>query len=112
VARIASDSSFLREARRQSRDFVIACWCPTPALRDAVAGAIDAAMLDLRFFAIQDGTSARLIYITTMEYDQAQNSLLYRRDITFSVEYSTVVLENEPRMVFGDLSLGGADLIV
>jgi hypothetical protein len=100
---VVADKSVLREVRRQEREVVIACWCPSPALRDAVASKVDTGLAAVFFTSLADGTSGRISYNDTLEYDQAQNAMLYRRDLMYLVEYPTVILENDPSMLFGDL---------
>ena len=64
-------------------------WCPDPAVRDTVAGAIDTALASLRFIALPDGTQGRLIYAGGADFDQSQDAALYRRDLLYGVEYAT-----------------------
>jgi hypothetical protein len=89
------------ESRRQEKDVRIICWCPTPQIRDSVASAIDAAIDQSSFIILPDETNARVIYRHTASYDQAQNALLYRRDLVYTVEYPTVTLTQQPSMLFG-----------
>lgn len=110
VARVVADRTALHEVRRQERDFVIGCWCPDPSLRDLVAGTIDVALSTMPFLGLVDGSSGRVLYKDTSQYDQAQNALLYRRDLVYAIEYPTVVQRTEPSMLFGDLHLGGLTL--
>jgi hypothetical protein len=101
VARAVCDGSASFESRRQEKDFRIICWCPTPSVRDAVVSAIDAAIDQLTFLTLADGTQARIAYRNTSSYDQAQNALLYRRDLIYLVEYATVTVSQQPSMLFG-----------
>ncbi|MBN8896686.1 MAG: hypothetical protein BGO51_02100 [Rhodospirillales bacterium 69-11] len=110
IARVVSDQVSYREVRRQNRSFVFACWCPTPGLRDAAAQTIDVAMAQSPFLPLADGSSARVSYQNTAQYDQAQNALLYRRDLFYLVEYPTVVRVSEPSMLFADLRMGQVEL--
>lgn len=107
IARVVADRTSLREVRRQERDFVIGCWCPSPSLRDLVAGTVDVAICTIPFLGLTDGSSGRVVYRDTSQYDQAQNALLYRRDLVYAIEYPTVIQCTEPSMLFGDLHLGG-----
>jgi hypothetical protein len=101
VARTVCDNSASFESRRQEKDVRITCWCSTPSIRDAVASAIDAAIDQLSFLKLTDGTQARVAYRNTASYDQAQNALLYRRDLIYSAEYATVTVIQQPSMLFG-----------
>jgi hypothetical protein len=99
--RVVCDNSTSFESRRQEKDVRIICWCPTPQIRDSIAAAIDAAIDQMSFLALSDSTNARVVYRNTTSYDQAQNALLYRRDLVYTVEYPTVTILRQPSMLFG-----------
>jgi hypothetical protein len=99
--RVVCDSTASFESRRQEKDLRIICWCPTPAIRDAVSAVIDSAVNQGSFLALPDNSSARVVYRNTASYDQAQNALLYRRDLIYTVEYATITVEEQPSMLFG-----------
>jgi hypothetical protein len=101
IARVACDHAATFESRRQEKDLRIVCWCPTPTVRDAVATAIDGAINRMGFLSLPDSTEARVIYRNTASYDQAQNALLYRRDLIYTVEYATITAVEQPSMLFG-----------
>lgn len=111
AARVVSDQMTSREVRRQEREVVVACWCSTPIQRDVVSKAIDAALARTAFLPMSDESSARIIYVDTSEFDQAQNALLYRRDLIYSMEYATIVSQNDPSMLFGDLRMGATETL-
>jgi hypothetical protein len=108
VARVVADTSAQQEVRRQERGFRISCWCPTPSTRDITASTIDSYLSGVAFLSLADGTSGRLIYLDTTMFDQSQNARLYRRDLTYSVEYPTIQAGTYPAMLFGDLLLNSA----
>jgi hypothetical protein len=101
TARVVCDNNAAFESRRQEKDVRIICWCPTPPVRDIVASAIDSAVDQLSFLPLADGTAARVIYRNTASYDQAQNALLYRRDLVYTIEYPTVTSIQQPSLLFG-----------
>jgi hypothetical protein len=105
VARVMADVRVQQEVRRQRQVFRVICWCPTPASRDNTSTAIDQALSQLRFIALQDGSQGRLIYDGTTVFDQSQDANLYRRDLMYSVEYATIISDSQPAMLFGDLVL-------
>jgi hypothetical protein len=107
VARAVCDCSSSFESRRQEKNLRVICWCPSPSSRDAVAAAIDAAMNQVAFLALADGTNARVTYRNTACYDQAQNALLYRRDLLYTAEYPTVTILELPSMIFGAAAING-----
>lgn len=111
-ARVVADAPVQREMRRQVMDFRVTCWCPTPATRDAAAAAIDGTLSSTRFITLADGTSGRLVYAGTTLFDQSQNARLYRRDLSYSVEYPTILSSLLPSMLFGDLVLNASAIAV
>jgi hypothetical protein len=112
VARVVADAPVKQEIRRQEQGFRVTCWCHDPTMRDATASTVDLALSAQRFIALSDGTSGRLTYAGTTEYDQSQNARLYRRDLSYNVEYATVLSNTLPAMLFGTLGLNAASLTV
>ena len=102
LARVVADATALQEVRRQEQTFRITCWCPTPTSRDMTASAIDQLLSTSRFIALADGSSGRLVYAGTTVFDQSQNAKLYRRDLSYSVEYPTIVSMAQSTMLFGN----------
>jgi hypothetical protein len=111
VARVVADAPGLMEVRRQAQGFRIICWCSTPLLRDATAGAVDTSLATMRFITLPDGTAARLIFAGSTVFDQSQDAILYRRDLIYSVEYATTITALQPSMLFGSLDLNAANFI-
>jgi hypothetical protein len=112
VARVVADAPAKQEIRRQEQGFRVTCWCPDPTTRDSAAGAIDLALSTQRFIALSDGTSGRLTYAGTTEFDQSENARLYRRDLNYNIEYATVLSDTLPAMLFGTLGLNAASFTV
>lgn len=112
IGRVVTDTVSLIEVRRQEREVSVACWCATPALRDTVAEAIDVAVAGVRFLPLTEGTSFRIRYHDTVQYDQSQNALLYRRDLIYGIEYPTVIRQSGSTMSFGDLNIGSVQKVV
>jgi hypothetical protein len=112
IARIVADGPVLREVRRQTQDFRISFWCPTPVLRDDATAIVDMALASLSFIDFPDTSVGRVIYKNTAVFDQSQSAILYRRDLIYSVEYPTVVSAMLPAMLFGELALGATTVSV
>ena len=112
VARTAADAASSLELRRQDQAFRITCWCSTPALRDSAAMAVDVALSASRFIALADGSTGWQRWAGTTAQDKNQNASLYRRDITYNVDYPTTMLQAQPSMLFGDLSVAGVTVTV
>ena len=105
VGRVVADQTMLRWTRSQLQQFRISCWCPDPDSRDRVVSAIDTALATRTFIDLADGSSGRLRYEGTTEFDQSQDAALYRRDLIYSVDYLTTVTDVLPSMIFGDTTL-------
>ena len=112
LARVVADASVKREVRRQEVDFRVTCWCPTPAARDATGAAIDEALSTIRFVTLADGSAGRVTYSGTTLFDQSQNARLYRRDLSYTVEYPMIISGSGPSMLFGDLGLNAFSITV
>jgi hypothetical protein len=107
-ARVVAQAPAMKQVRRQLHNVQITCWCPTPAIRDATASAIDQSLAALSFIALPDQTQGRLTYNGTAVFDQSQDALLYRRDLIYSVEYPTTISELQPPLLWGQLGFGAA----
>jgi hypothetical protein len=110
VARTAGVASILQEWARQSQDFRISVWAPSPASRDAVCGALGAVLAQMAFLTLADGSSGRLAYRRTASFDDDQVASVYRRDLVFEVEYGTTIVLQSPTMLFGDLDYNGTPI--
>jgi len=108
LARVVTMGTMLREVRRQRRDLRIIAWCSSPEARDRSVSAIDHALARLTFLTLADDVKVRVSYKGTSVYDQAQNSQLYRRDLIYTAEYPTILSDQLPAMLFGDLALNAA----
>ncbi len=112
AARVVGTAVVSRNLRRQCRDIQISCWCPSTALRDSVCKVVDNSLAMTSLVDLSDGTKSRIHYLSTQIHDQSQNALLFRRDLCYKCEYSTIGTTTAPVMLFGDLRSKGVDLIV
>lgn len=89
-ARIASSGQIYVEQSRQEKSYWITCWCPTPAMRDVLAPAIDVALKQLDFITVgPEQSEARIRYVNSNVSDEGQKVQIYRRDLVYWVEYGT-----------------------
>lgn len=93
-ARIAGAGTTWTELARQEKTYWITCWCPTPAMRDVLAAAIDVALKQLDFITLADQSAGRLRYSMSRVSDQGQKVQIYRRDLVYTVEYPTSLTSN------------------
>jgi hypothetical protein len=101
LARVAADQTVLRQTRRQAQAFRVIAWCPDPLTRDAIGGAIDSALSGIDFIGLADGTSGRLRYLASNVSDRWEDAALYRRELTYSVDYPTTIAATLTRMAVG-----------
>lgn len=97
--RTGQTGSTTREVRRVERQLSIIIWAGTPALRDAVAKAIDPALSDARKVTLVDQTVARLTYVRTLVLDSDEKDGIYRRDLIFAAEYGATITEQYAQVV-------------
>lgn len=99
AARVGTAGQGVRETRRQERTFQITIWADVPASRDAVTQPIDAALSDMKFITLADGTGGRLIYKGSPLIDDLEKAKLYRRDLLYTVEYATTIVDTQYQIV-------------
>jgi len=105
IARTVTAGKAFREARRQERDLRVMAWCPGPESRDRAATVVDHAFAATPFLITPGEIRSRIVYKGTSVYDQALNSHLYPRNLIYTVEYPTILVDDLPAMLFGDLGL-------
>jgi hypothetical protein len=93
-ARIASTAQIATEQSLQEKTYWITCWCPTPAMRDILAPAIDVALKQFDFIvAGTEQSRARIRYARSNTSDEGQKVQIYRRDLVYTVEFGTYTIE-------------------
>jgi hypothetical protein len=102
LARVEADQPTLRQTRRQLQVFRVVAWCPDPLTRDAIGSAIDGALSGIDFIGLADGTSGRLRYLGSNVSDRWEDAALYRRELTYSVDYPTTIATVLTRMAVGE----------
>lgn len=95
-ARIASTAQMWTRQSQQEKTYWIICWCPTPAMRDILAPAIDVALKQLDRITLADQSRSRLRYASTRTSDEGQKVQIYRRDLCYTVEYETATVTSWP----------------
>jgi hypothetical protein len=91
-ARIAATASMWTRQKQQEKTYWITCWCPTPAMRDVLAPAIDVALSKIDRITLADQSLARLRYALSRTCDEGQKVQIYRRDVVYTVEYETATV--------------------
>jgi hypothetical protein len=108
IGRVVCDQIAQRETRRQRQGFRVTMWCPSPALRDLIAGLIDQALSDSNWLPLSDGTAGFVRVAQSKVFDQGQTANLYRRDTIYNIEYPTTISLILPSMIFGNLNFAPA----
>ncbi|HTQ71555.1 MAG TPA: hypothetical protein VMH92_08695 [Acidocella sp.] len=104
TARVVAGAGALQEVRRQVQEFRVVMWCPCPALRDALAPVLDAALMGKEFIVLADGSYGRIRFANGLTTDESANAALYRRDLIYAVEYPTTLAQITPAMLFGTMT--------
>jgi hypothetical protein len=113
VVRVAVDRAEWMETRRQTVGIWIICWCPNAMVRDQVASAIDAGIANMMdewgrltfFMPLADGSAACVKFSGTHTDDAPQQANLWRRDLRYTVEYATSLVELHPTVMFPEVVL-------
>lgn len=100
--RVGVTGTAIREVKRQERQFWIGVYASNPAARAAIADAIDPTLGDVRRITMPDGSVARLTYHGTREDDFLQKARIYRRTLTYVVEFATTITDVAAQMVAGE----------
>lgn len=110
-AAVGGQGTVVRDLRRQERLMQITVWCNTYPQRDAVAAFVDGKFAGqgqdapFEFFDLPDGFTARFLYVRTLPIDRDELSGAFRRDLIYSIEYSTTETQTATQIVTVDAAL-------
>lgn len=90
VATDGTTGTLQREARRQTREIKITVWANCHDKRDQLSKFIDELMSGVYYLFFQDGTRANVNYVSSVQVDSEQHKGIYRRDITYAINYPTI----------------------
>lgn len=105
VARVGATGTSIRELRRQEKVFQISVWANSPALRDPLAARVDVALAAIVRLSMLDGSQAVLRYRSSIQHDGQQKAGIYRRDMLYAVEYSTIQTSVDTQIVTESLGV-------
>lgn len=109
AATVVADQPMWAEVRRQDQQVWVIGWCPNPSIRDVLMKAVDVGFGGMMTpggnltdqFPLPDGSSARLLYVSSHTDDQPQRAGVWRRDLRYVVCYPTTITRTFPTMIFG-----------
>jgi hypothetical protein len=107
-ARTGGAGTIIQMVAQQIRQFQINMWCQTPTLRDAVGAVIAPILAATPRLIMPDTTTARLQLVNDGDDDDGQQKeQVYRRFITYAVEYATTQLMNATQVVVETTAVSG-----
>lgn len=106
---VVADQPMWMETRRQEQHVWVIGWCASPAIRDTLMSAVDQGFAGMTTptgaltdqFPLPDGSSARLLYMSTHTDDMPQKAAIWRRDLRYVVCYPSTIVQPFTPMVFG-----------
>lgn len=97
--RIGSTDTVGRILKRQEKDFQITIWTGTPALRETVESVVDSGLSSRTSLSMSDGSPTVLKYKRSIPGDSTQSYLVYRHDMIFTVDFSSMQTEQATQVV-------------
>lgn len=97
--RVGTTAESRREVRCQEKAFRISIWSNTPESRDELAKSVDPVLADTPFLTYADGSVGRFNYISSENVDRDQRQGLYRRELLYLAEWSTIRVETRTEIV-------------
>lgn len=97
--RIGTVDTVGRILRRQQKDFQITVWTGTPSLRETVSAAVDNGLSSYTALSTADGSPTVLQYKRSLQSDASQSYLVYRHDMIFTVDFSTMQTDTATQVV-------------
>lgn len=91
IARVNSNYTASEELARVDRLFMITCWTPDENTRYLLGQAIDIYMKENYRQVMPDNFFAQVFYHNTDDTDMLDKSLIYRRDLNYTIQYATTL---------------------
>ena len=105
AARIEGSGVVWQETRRQEQTITVTLWCADPESRDRITSTVDSTLSQIDWLSLPDGSCARFLYKGTSVTDASENADLYRRDLSYTMEFPTIVQQTVAAMVFGTTTI-------
>jgi len=107
--RIGVGGVIARVVRRQEKHFQIDIWARDNTVRGTLAKVIDPLLSGRNYIDLSDGTKGRIVYVKSMNIDETQPELLYRRVITYAVDYPTIEVDTAQEITITGLTIEADD---
>jgi hypothetical protein len=101
LALVGGTGGATMEVRRQTQGFQVTIWAPNPTLRDTTSSAVDLFLAQTDWLPLVDGSQVWLTYSSSAVVDEPSEALLWRRDLTYTIEYPTNATLTAAQMLFG-----------
>lgn len=96
---VGGTGTITRQLEQIEKYFLISVWAPAPDTREAIAELIRPAFAALNFVPLGDGFNGRLKYVRTKNHEPQFNAQVFRRDLVYSVEFSTTETDTATQIV-------------
>lgn len=94
IARVSSNYTASAELSRIDLVFMITIWAPSEAIRFSLGNAIDIYMKENYRVPMVDNFFAQVFWKGVEDTDMLDKSLIYRRDLFYTIQYATTVTNN------------------
>lgn len=98
VARIVANGTSAKEVAREQRIFKVSIWADCFENREPLAKVITPVLADLTRLTMPDGTVATCEYAGSVQVDNEQMQGIFRRDISVSIDYGTIVTRTDTQV--------------
>jgi hypothetical protein len=111
IGRAGGVGMTLREVGRERVSLQILIWAPSDALRNAVGGAIEPGLRDLRRLPLVDQSIAMIWFGSVADSDELGKADIYRRTLSMDAEYASTVTSTAAQILsFVETITQAADL--
>jgi len=90
--------------RQQEKSFMVTVWAPAPDVREALAEAIDSRLGTMDWLPLPD-FPGRIRYQSTYEEEPQDRLQVFRRSLTYSVEWATTAVTPATKIVANRFTL-------
>lgn len=105
TASVVVNGQSAKEIKRQVKIFYVSIYAPTPDQRDILGDAVDVVLGNVERLDFQDTTQAIIVYKGADEIDIFEKNIIYERDLLYTVEYPTMIYQEDTVIEGIDLNL-------